>query len=173
MGRDGTMWRPLLAAVAMFAVQGCQATGGEDPQRMGDGADRVWDSLHCGVAAADVRVLEDAASVDRIVERARRNRLGGTDLPGPRIEFGTRRAVLVALGEKPTTGYSVAPAADGFVITGERARLTVERMSPPPDSVQAQVTTSPCALITIPRGGYSTLVVQDAEGPDLARIGID
>jgi hypothetical protein len=69
--------------------------------------------------------------------------------PAPKVDFGTRTAVAVFLGSRPSAGYAVD-------ITGTREAggvLTVEwqERKPDRDAIAAQVLTSPMVIATIPK----------------------
>jgi hypothetical protein len=84
------------------------------------------------------RVLESAEELAQIFPQA------------PAIDFGRRRAVLVALGPRSSTGYAVEVES----VREERRRIVVvvrERSPTLADSVRPRVT-YPFRLITLPRG---------------------
>jgi hypothetical protein len=60
--------------------------------------------------------------------------------------------VLVAAGPKPSAGYSIRIDTGTWSREGNELALTVVQGSPPADSMQAAVITSPCVVIAI--GNY-------------------
>jgi hypothetical protein len=73
--------------------------------------------------------------------------------------------VAVYMGRKPTAGYHVSMASRAVAV-GEHNELIllVSWIEPPGDALLAQVITSPCILVSIPKGNYSTIQVVDEGG---------
>nr|WP_255199530.1 protease complex subunit PrcB family protein [Marinobacter lutaoensis] len=59
------------------------------------------------------------------------------------------------MGQKPTAGYSVRLAS--AALTGDTLDLSVAVRTPPADSVQAQVMTSPCAILALEPGKWNAI----------------
>ncbi len=70
---------------------------------------------------------------------------------------------LVEMGARPTGGYGLA-VSRAAVLRGELLILTATFISPAPDRFVSQVLTSPCVLVRLPPGRYSTIEVQDQSG---------
>lgn len=69
--------------------------------------------------------------------------------PAPRVDFAQRTLILLALGERPSAGY-------GLEVRSLERRdvaiaLRVAETRPLPDSMQAQVVTSPYLVLSLPR----------------------
>lgn len=83
----------------------------------------------------------------------------------PSVDFTRLSVIAVYMGRKPTAGYQVSLASSAAKI-GENNELTlfVTWIEPPLDALLAQVITSPCILVSIPKGNYSTIQVVDEGG---------
>lgn len=69
--------------------------------------------------------------------------------PAPRVDFATHTVIAVFLGTRPSSGYAVE-------IVGTRAEgagLVVQwsERRPEPDTMTAQVLTSPAHIVTVPK----------------------
>ena len=66
------------------------------------------------------------------------------------------------MGKYPTAGYQLELAAETAEINDHDLTLFVSWVEPPVAALVAQVITSPCLLISIPKGDYSVIRVRDA-----------
>lgn len=89
----------------------------------------------------------------------------GMQLPEPpAVEFKHESVLLLAMGQRPTAGYQLALAQPSLRIDDGVAVVRVLWMEPAPSSAQAQVLTSPCAMLKLPRKGYERVRVVDQNG---------
>ena len=95
-------------------------------------------------------------------EQTRRHILGGTDYL-PEVDFSRSSVVAVYMGKYSTAGYQLELAAETAEINDHELTLFVSWVEPPVDALVAQVITSPCLFVSIPKGDYSAIRVRDAE----------
>lgn len=79
----------------------------------------------------------------------------------PRVDFSREEVLLVAMGQKPTTGYQLQLHRSKINISGDTAVLSLAWIEPPPGAILPQVITSPCILIALPIGNYSRIYILD------------
>lgn len=125
----------------------------------------LYRSTQCGVDHAEARAshIPDAVSFARVIERLRRA-ASSAAIKMPPVDFARNEALLVQMGQKPTAGYGLWPEQPVARLRGEVLEVVLDWQSPPPGAMAAQVLTSPCMLIAIPRTGYKTIRVLDAAG---------
>ncbi len=82
----------------------------------------------------------------------------------PAVDLSRQATLLVQMGQKPTPGYGLWPEQPVARLRGDVLEVILDWQSPPPGAILAQVITSPCMLIAIPRAGYKTIRVLDATG---------
>jgi hypothetical protein len=80
------------------------------------------------------------------------------------VDFSQQGVVLVSVGQRPTAGYAISLAAPGAEVKDGVATLTVKLEEPAPGAVLAQVVTSPCLLVALPREGLREVRVVDSAG---------
>ncbi len=163
---SGLIWRILVAAVALAA--GCQAA-----QRHRHGAATasvVRAAPMCGGEGeeAGARWIPTEGALHAALLSA-----GGVqDGEPPKIDFGRDGVVLVSMGQQRTAGYSLAlhdanvPVADGV------ATVVVAFETPPPGAMVAQVLTSPCLLVRLPKEGIREVRIVDPSGALRAAVAI-
>jgi hypothetical protein len=118
----------------------------------------VGRSLYCNTEAADTAayLFADAAAVQ--AWQASR----GLNLVAAGALADAPHA-LVEMGQRPTGGYGLA-VSRAAVLRGELLILSATFISPGPDRMVSQALTSPCVLVRLPPGRYSTVEVQDQAG---------
>lgn len=71
------------------------------------------------------------------------------DRPIPSVDFEREMIVVACLGTKPTSGYAIQIVSVGM----QQGALTVRFREgvPGPDAMTAQVLTSPCHIVAVPK----------------------
>ena len=120
-------------------------------------------SLYCNSPGEDaaVELLADAQAV-MAWQQARGVGLAGNESIVPSAY------ALVEMGNRPTGGYGLAVARRA-VLRGETLTLQATFVSPPAGSLRTQALSSPCVLVQLPKGRYTTVEVQDPAGELRAR----
>ena len=113
---------------------------------------------HCGGDAAEpsARLLRTRGDLDA----AFRSELGAEMPP---VDLGRDAVVLVSAGQRPTAGHAVELASPKAAAHGKVGALRVRITRPDPTALVAQVVTSPCLVVRIPREGLSEVKVLEDE----------
>ena len=84
----------------------------------------------------------------------------------PTLDFEHSGVLLIAMGPQPSTGYllNYIPGQDNVWLTGSTLVVSVDWISPEPDSMQAQVITSPCLLLRLDKLAFKQVKVLDQDG---------
>lgn len=82
----------------------------------------------------------------------------------PAVDLERQRLLLLEMGQQRSGGYRLRLADPGVEVGDGTARLRVEWLMPEPGMMTAQVITSPCLLVALPRGGYRRVEVVDQAG---------
>lgn len=121
-------------------------------------ARQITQSAHCGLVAPGNLHLKSRADVDRLAG------LSGVSLalaPLRAIDFTREHLVLVALGRKPSGGYSVT--LSGSRIVRKQLELAVAVREPVPGSMVSQALTTPCAVMAVTATGWDVIRVTSPE----------
>ena len=79
----------------------------------------------------------------------------------PNVDFNKEVVAAVFLGSRPTAGYSVEIVRARQ--QGTTLVVSYKETRPAPDSVAAQVLTSPYAIVAIPKGSTTDVTFERAE----------
>ena len=139
-----------LLAAASISVAGCaEAT---KPAPASSTVTPVYQGRHCGRSAATSQItwIQDRAQLDDVFQRMRRTTIGAK--PAPQVDFERNGLVLIELGQRPTAGYQMRLASQRMVMDRGDGLITFSVDTP--GGYAAQVMTSPCLLVAVPRGDY-------------------
>lgn len=147
-----------LAALPLLAAEG-----------RGCAADR---EVPVAVVRGGARCGGDAPSVRRL---ASPEALGaafpaGLGEAAPSADFERAAVLLVAVGQRPTAGYGVELAAERAPVKDGVALVRVTVREPAAGAMVAQVVTSPCLVVTLPRAGLAEVKVADGAGALLGSV---
>ncbi len=160
--------RVAILAVLAFALAACAgAEGGRAPYTLS--ATQIEADPHCRLRDSGPEAMwighagKWAAVYPRVIRHAPEREL-------PPIDFTRSGVLLVGMGQQPTAGYAVALASSEVEVAGSKAIVRVRWTPPPPGAVTAQVITSPCLLVELPRGAYGEILVEDVLGRRIAEL---
>lgn len=138
------------AASLLSACQGTSIQADEPPL-----VDNLYSNLVCdGVAEEDVRVLNNATEFRELAAR-----IGADPSLADTINWKTRFVVFVAMGEKPTTGYTIETRSFSIEADRTTAKVFTHWGSPSPGAFTAQMMTSPCTLDSVERNGFTQVAI--------------
>ncbi|MDH3716073.1 MAG: hypothetical protein OET44_19755 [Gammaproteobacteria bacterium] len=143
--------RVSIALVVFSAVTaGCEDT--VKPSSTVKSVTPVYQGRHCGRSdpAARVTWIQSEAELQDVHRKMHRDSLQAPPLPG--VDFETDGLVLIELGRRPTAGYQMHLASQHMVLDKGDGVITFSVDKPAGPA--AQVITSPCLLVAVPRGGY-------------------
>ncbi|MEE2763101.1 MAG: protease complex subunit PrcB family protein [Pseudomonadota bacterium] len=151
--------RSLIGVAVCFAALGAGCAVSQTETESGAPiARQIAQSAHCGLVAPGHIHLASATEVDRL-ESVPDRRLSLASLR--EVPFGTEHVVLVALGQKPTGGFSVTLA--GAEIVDEELVLSVKVQEPEPGMMVTQALTTPCAAMAVTASGWADIRVEPVE----------
>lgn len=153
------------AAWSMLAVACATGCASGTPSTQPVTVKALYRSTQCGADHPEARAifLADETAFGRAIDKLRRAR-GSAGIKTPPVDFSQQSALLVQTGQKPTAGYGLWPEQPVARLRGDVLEVVLDWQSPPPGAMVAQMLTSPCMLIAIPRTGYKTIRVLDAAG---------
>lgn len=160
-------WLRAFCALTAAGLVGC---AGPAPSATTVPVEPLYRSAHCGAPDTEpmATFLTDSESFARAYATIQRLAVNGGAKP-PAVDFTRNAALLVSMGTMPTSGYSVSLADKPARITGDALEITLNWQSPPRGAVVAQMLTSPCLVLRIPREGYREIRVLDHAGAIRAR----
>lgn len=172
---DTQRLRPLLA-LATLLLTACSSGGSgaaspapaaetrEAPTRVA--ARTVHVGVDCGTRGPQPAItwIGDSGARERLVRRLGANAIDGfSGLPA--INFRSHGLVLVEMGRRATTGYSLELATPRVLVQPDgQARMEIRARRPEAGAITAPMLTYPCLVARVPRAGFDRLSVVDDEG---------
>jgi len=136
-------------------LSGCQL-GGYAVKAAASDIEVLGEGTHCGFATPSLHLVDEGAllpSMHQGVRSAMADTLDAGDY-----------VLVVALGQRPTPGHGAQ--LNRIETQGnDKISIQLEPVSPAPGSMQAQVITTPCLVLSVPSSGWYEITVSlDAEG---------
>jgi PrcB C-terminal len=84
--------------------------------------------------------------------------------PVPAVDFGAEHVVNIQMGQKPTGGYGIELTDPYARIGAGEAIIRLRWIEPAPGSIATQILTSPCLIVSLPKGAYENIAITDENG---------
>ena len=105
--------------------------------------------------------MKSTSDLSSLLEKRFVNIIGAKPAQAPVVNFDTQDVYLIAMGLQPTTGYTVVVTGETAELDGDTLILPVELKQPDEKLVQAQVMTSPCVVLSLPKANYKRVLAGD------------
>ncbi|MBS3731294.1 MAG: protease complex subunit PrcB family protein [Desulfobacterales bacterium] len=150
----------------MAALFSCSAAGPQQDSKA-LAARTVYQSSTCSpnIQEPCARWIQNRRELAALFAAKRRSP-DGRGLPAALRDFSFADAglLLVHMGRKSTSGYSLELLPQSVRRTGHTAVINLKWNAPAADAMVAQVITHPCILIRLPKNGFSGIRVLDSRG---------
>lgn len=140
-----------LPLVGLALLSGCAGSGPRVPPEL-PSVRQVTQSQHCGLTGPGLLLVTSQPQLSQYLGLPAQNL---SVQPLRSLDLNREVLLFVTMGQKPTAGYSVRLAS--AALTGDTLDLSVAVRTPPADSVQAQVMTSPCAILALEPGKWNAI----------------
>ena len=153
---------PALLLLALIAI------GQPDTHSAPEAADKqpaveaLYANQQCGRSQTNPTAtwIDNPRQLEASLKGIQGTTLGNKPIPLPKLDFQHEIALLVEMGQQPTLGYQIALSkTNNLHITQGQARLTLDWIQPPADAMVAQMISSPCLLLKLERGAYSSVQI--------------
>jgi hypothetical protein len=110
-----------------------------------------------------VRLVADSDQLKRIFIESKW-RLVGQSPPAPMVDYDAENVVTIQMGQKPTGGYGIELAEPDATLNDGEALIRLRWIEPAPGSIVTQILTSPCLIISLPKGAYEKIAITNKNG---------
>ena len=93
-----------------------------------------------------------------------KGRVLGQSPPTPAVDFDAEHVVDIQMGQKPTGGYGIELAEPHAILNEGEALIRLRWIEPAPGTIVTQILTSPCLIISLPKGAYEKIAITDENG---------
>lgn len=120
----------------------------------------IYSSTNCPIDKQLLKRINSQSELKQLLESK-----PGNFTPNPatniEIDYDKQTLIVFALGQKPTTGYSLQLYKNEAVIRGQKLFLPIRVLEPDKNKLQAQVITSPCQIFSLPHADYTEILVDN------------
>lgn len=152
-----------LAAIGLLAC--ARQHPGPDFQPMD--VEQLHQSSNCGGTADTPMALwiDDHRRLQTTLKQLNRGRMK-KDMPewAGDFDFSGHAILFVQMGQRPTAGFSLELIPDRAFVSGRSATVVLKWIRPAADATVAQVITSPCIWLKMPKKSFSTIKILDQAG---------
>ena len=110
-----------------------------------------------------VTLVADSDQLKRILIESK-GRMLGQSPPTPAVDFNTEHVITIQMGQKPTGGYGIELAEPDATLNDGEALIRLRWIEPAPGAIVTQILTSPCLIVSLPKGAYEEIVIMDEKG---------
>ena len=118
----------------------------------------IYGSNNCMITELRTQVITSQAELNQRLH-SMQHKFALTEMFEPEIDYDNQLLILYALGQKPSSGYSIELYKSDASLIDQKLHLPVHVQSPASDSMQAQMITSPCVIFLLPRVKYSEIII--------------
>ena len=108
-------------------------------------------------------LITDSDQLKRIFI-ASKTRMLGQSLPTPAVDFNVEHVVRIQMGQRPTGGYGIELAEPHATLNDGEVLIRLRWIEPAPGAIVTQILTSPCLIVSLPKGAYKRIAITDKGG---------
>ena len=120
----------------------------------------IYGSNYCAITEPTIKSIASQVELNQLL-RSMQNKFSLTEMFEPEIDYDNQILILYALGQKPSSGYSIKLTKSDATLIKQILHLPLRVQSPASGSMNAQMITSPCTILLLPRVEYSEIVIDD------------
>lgn len=160
-------WAGRLALALAAVFSGCSSTRARAPSNVTASVLRA--STQCGgdVTGPSARWITNEGALRAALGSG--GAFGESEAP---VDFHREGVLGVYMGQRPTAGYALALHDPNVPIAAGVGTVTVRFDEPGPGAYVAQVLTSPCLLLRVPKAGLRQIRVVDPTGTVRASVNV-
>jgi len=156
-----------------FVMAGCCTFTGSSCAVQTLKAEQLFAGVQCGGQGQTVLVhwIADESNYHDLQENFSAGTIGGKLSQNlPQVDFSTHGVLMVGMGEKPTAGYSLSLGAQEVEVDKGVALIHLSWQEPPVGAILAQVVTSPCVFLRLPKADFSKVRIMDQNSKVKAEV---
>jgi len=121
----------------------------------------IYSSNQCNIELPELITIQDKKSLKGIIHNANKRFIIETPTKLPVVNFENKHIILLSLGNKKQAGYEIIINNKEITKTENTLFLPITISQPDKRQVYAQLITSPCKIISIPKGDYNEVVINN------------
>ena len=155
--------RTAVLLLSIAAATGCNTVEESIPQTSGASVRQLLATPYCDTNAVQrASWLLDARELSVHWSRLHGHRIEVP--PQPAVDFAGETVALLEMGPRPTAGFALELASTQLTQENGAQVVTVNWREPAEGATMAQVLTSPCLMIALPKSMRGPIEVRDQTG---------
>ena len=120
----------------------------------------IYSSNNCPIVKQTLKRIDSQSELSQLLESQ-----PGSFAPKPatniEVDYDKQTLIVFALGQKPTTGYSLHLYKKEATIRGQKLYLPIRVLEPDKNKLHPQVITSPCQIFSLPHADYTEIILEN------------
>jgi len=146
---------------ATFGLSACAALNDSSVKTLP--VNEIYSAAICNINKQGITEIKDKEALQDMLKKANSHRLNSKPKDLSQIDFSISQVYLITMGTRPNAGYALKVTSHEASLENGALNLPIQVELPSPNSMYAQMMTSPCTLISLPIGDYDTINVEDWE----------
>jgi len=121
----------------------------------------IYSSNQCNIELPELIAINNKKSLKDIIHKANKRFINETPPKLPVVNFDNEQIILISLGNKSQAGYEIIITNNETTKTESTLFLPITISKPDKLQIYAQLITSPCKIISIPKGDYNEVVINN------------
>jgi len=121
----------------------------------------LYSSNQCNIELPELIAINDKKTLKDIIHKANKRFISETPPKLPAVNFDNEQIILISLGNKNQAGYEIIINNKEITKTENTLFLPITISQPDKLQIYAQLITSPCKIISIPKGDYNEVVINN------------
>jgi hypothetical protein len=120
----------------------------------------IYSASVCNINEQGITTIKDKKHLQKVLIKANAHQLDSKPVAISSINFGSSDVLLIAMGTKSNTGYSLTRTGNEARMKDGALHLPIQAKSPSKDGMYGQMITSPCLVLSLPAGTYDTINIE-------------
>ncbi len=152
--------------IICLVLAGCSVGAGTSAAFQSLVAQQLFSGQQCGGSEETVvaRWIDEGLAYQELTGIIHGAVLGKPNKTLPKVDFASHGVLMVSMGRQSTTGYFLSLAKNEVKVSNEIATVNLTWQELQPGAMAAQMITSPCVLISLPKADFSKVRIVDQDG---------
>ena len=119
----------------------------------------IYNSNQCAVMKPGITRLHTQQELEQVINTHQFN-FSEQQARMPHPDFNKESVILLTIGQQNTAGHKIQLTGNQAHIKDDQLVLPISISKPEPGSNQAQVITSPCRIVVVPKSDFSEIILE-------------
>jgi hypothetical protein len=156
----------ILFAMLLIGLSGCFQCSHSNGGKATPILEVIYRGIDCERTESEAGAvwISNRQQLVHVYDQVNKSVIGSAQDKLPNIDFSRFGVLMIMMGQRPTSGFRLQRGEKHVLIKDDTAKVYIQWVEPPKDAILPQMTSSPCLMLKLPKGGYSQIHVLDQNG---------